>query len=64
MVGDRLKVRVLECGVHLLEVFAEGSEGADLSHLAHHSLLGDVLPVLRDQQGQGCEWDLQGLYLV
>ena len=46
MVGDRLKVRVLECGVHLLEVFAEGSEGVDLLHSVLHPGLGDVLHFL------------------
>ena len=48
MVGERVKVRVLERGVQLLEVFAVGSEGGDLLHLVPHLVLGDVLHVLWD----------------
>ena len=48
MVGKRVKVRVLESDVQLLEVFAVGSEGVDVLHLVPHSVLGDVLHILWD----------------
>ena len=48
MVGERVKVQVLESGVQLLEVFAVSSEGVDLLHLVPHSVLGDVLHFLWD----------------